>query len=138
MPDGFKVRVLTPMGEVLDATASYLRAPAADGLLGVMARHAPMVAELVIGAIEVTDPADRARHFATSGGLLRVTRREALVLVDAAEEADAIDIDRARRALERAQHRLAATSGGGVDISRAELALARALNRLRVAQSAPL
>ncbi len=138
MPEGFRVRILTPMGEVLDTTARYVRAPAPDGLFGIMAGHAPMVAELTIGAIDVTDPAGARRLFAATRGVVRVTGREALVLVDAAEEADAIDIERARRALERARHRLAATAGAGVNISRAQLALARALNRLRVAERAQL
>jgi len=138
MPDGFRVRILTPMGEVLDASAGHLRAPAPDGLFGVMARHAPMVAELAIGAIVVTDPAGGTRHFATTGGVLRVAGGEAVALVDAAEEAAEIDIERARRALERARHRLASRAAGAVDLSRAELALARALNRLRVAERVQL
>ncbi len=136
MPDGLKVRILTPMGEVLDTTAGYLRVPAADGLMGVMARHAPLVARLAIGAVEVTEAPGRTRYFATTDGVLHVTRGEALVLVDAAEEAAEIDIDRARRALERAQHRLASRPGATVNVVRAELALARALNRLRVAERA--
>jgi len=138
MPDGFRVRMLTPMGEVLDATVSYVRAPASDGLFGIMAGHAPMVADLAVGATRVTDTDDATRYFATTNGVVRVTDDEVLVLVEAAEEADQIDIDRAHRAFERAQHRLASTSDAGVDISRAELALARALNRLRVAQRAQL
>ncbi|MGD9494768.1 MAG: ATP synthase F1 subunit epsilon [Armatimonadota bacterium] len=134
MPDGIKVRILTPMGEVLDTIAIYVRAPAPDGLFGVMARHAPMVADLTIGATRVTGTDGALRYFATTNGVLRVSGEEVLVLVDAAEEADRIDIERAHRALERARHRLAAAARGAVDVARAELALARAMNRLRVAE----
>lgn len=135
MPDSFPVRILTPMGEVARMSAIYLRAPASDGLLGVMAAHAPMVALLAVGPVRVTEPGGAERWFAATGGVLRVTRRETLLLVEAAEEAAAIDVERARLALERAQHRLRGRPAG-VDMSRAELALARALNRLRVAERA--
>lgn len=135
MPDSFPVRILTPLGEAARANAIYLRAPATDGLLGVMAGHAPMVAALTVGAVRLTEPGGAERWFAATSGVLRVTRREVLLLVEAAEEADAIDVERARLALERAQHRLRGRTTG-IDVSRAELALARALNRLRVAERA--
>lgn len=135
MPESFPVRILTPMGEVARTRAVYLRVPARDGLLGVMAAHAPMVALLAVGPVRVTEPGGAERWFAATGGVLRVTPSETLLLVEAAEEAAAIDVERARLALERAQHRLRGRPAG-VDISRAELALARALNRLRVAERA--
>ncbi len=136
MPAALGVRILTPMGEVLDTRAMYLRVTAWNGLLGVMAGHAPMVAQLTIGALRLTGSGGDVRHFATTGGVLRVTRTSALVLVDAAEEADEIDVERAREALARAQHRLAEATAVSVDVARAELALARALNRLQVADQA--
>lgn len=135
MPKSFPVRILTPLGEVARVAATYLRVPAADGLLGVMAGHAPMVAQIAIGPVRVTEPEGNNRWFATTTGVLRVTREEALLLVEAAEEAATIDVERARRALERAQYRLR-HQPPGADIRRAELALARALNRLQVAEYA--
>ncbi|MGI5817940.1 MAG: ATP synthase F1 subunit epsilon [Armatimonadota bacterium] len=133
--DTFTLRVLTPMGEALNMDASALRVPAWDGQLGVLARHAPMIALLRIGSSVVTGPDGRRRWLATVGGVLRVKRDEVVMLVDAAEEADEIDVERAHRALARAQQRLA-TRADDTDIARAEMALARAANRLRVAESA--
>lgn len=135
MPKSFPVRILTPLGEVARMAATYLRVPTADGLLGIMAGHAPLVAQIAIGPVRLTEPEGNNRWFATTTGVLRVTREEALLLVEAAEEAAAIDVERARRALERAQYRLRRRPPE-TDISRAELALARALNRLRVAEYA--
>ena len=109
MAGTFALRVLTPMGEVLSTRAKSLQISAYDGLVGVLARHAPMVTELDLG------------------------RAEVVVLTEAAEEAAEIDIERAQHALERARQRLSARERG-VDVSRAELAFARALNRLRVAE----
>lgn len=136
MPGSFPTRILTPLGEVARTSAVYVRAEAADGLLGVMAGHAPMLVRLVVGAVRITQADGDQRWFATSGGVLRVTAEgEVLLLVEAAEEAPAIDVERAQQALTRAQHRLR-ERGAGVDVVRAELALARALNRLRVAEYA--
>lgn len=136
MAADFPVKIITPMGEVLDTRATYLRAPAADGQVGVMARHAPMITELTIGAVRVTEGDGRQRWFAVTGGALRVTSEGAVIMVGAAEEATEIDVERARRALERARHRLQQRSSESIDVVRAELALARAYNRLRVAEQA--
>ncbi len=134
MPRSFPVRVLTPMGQVLATRATGLRVSAADGFVGVMAHHAPMVTELAIGSLVVTESEGERRHFAIVGGVMRVKRDEVLLLVEAAEEAEEIDVERARRALERARERLVHGDPAVSDISRAELALARARNRLRVAE----
>ncbi|MBD3292381.1 MAG: ATP synthase F1 subunit epsilon [Armatimonadia bacterium] len=131
--DDFSLRILTPMGEALEARAIALRVSAWDGQLGVLAHHAPMVAQLAIGPAVVTEPDGEKRWFAAANGVLRVTGDEVLLLVQAAEEAEEIDVERAQEALERAEHRLA-TREDATDISRAELALARAANRLKVAQ----
>jgi F-type H+-transporting ATPase subunit epsilon len=129
----FKLRVLTPMGETLSTDVISLRVNAWDGQLGVLAEHAPMVARLRIGAAVITEPDGEKRWVATVGGLLRVKQDEVVLMVEAAEEAEEIDVERAERALERAQHRLD-TRQEETDITRAELALARATNRLKVAE----
>lgn len=137
MAGDFRLRVLTPMGEVLDTRARSLRVTAWDGEVGVLARHAPMIEKLEIGSTVVTEADGTKRWLATIGGVMRVKRDEVVLLVGAAEEAAEIDVERAEKSLERARHRLA-TREGEIDISRAELALARATNRLRVAEHARL
>lgn len=129
----FKLRVLTPMGEVLNTSAVALRVEAWDGQLGVLARHAPMVARLRIGSAVVTEPGGNKRWLATVQGLLRVKEDEVVMLVRAAEEAEDIDVERAQRALERAERRLG-TRETETDLARAESALARASTRLKVAE----
>lgn len=129
----FQLRVLTPMGEVLNTRVSALRVTAVDGQLGVMARHAPMIARLQVGSAVVTLPEGEKRWLATIGGVLRVKGDEVVMIVDAAEEAEKIDVARAQRALERAEQRLA-DHEEQVDIARAELAVARAAARLKVAE----
>jgi len=139
MPEPFTLRIATPDELLLDERVTSLRAPAAEGQLGVLARHAPMIAELTMGELLVRDGAGAVRCFATTGGVLRVERDRVVALADAAEEADGIDVERARLALERARTLLQRPRGAeSVDLLRAELALARALNRLRVARRAGL
>ncbi|MGM0493064.1 MAG: ATP synthase F1 subunit epsilon [Armatimonadota bacterium] len=128
----FNLRVLTPMGEVLDTEAVALRVTAWEGQLGVMARHAPMVARLRTGSAVVTEAGGKTRWLAAVEGIIRVTDNQVVMLVNAAEEAEDIDVERAQRALQRAQRRLSSREDE-TDISRAELALARAATRLNVA-----
>ncbi len=135
MAGEFRLRVLTPMGEILRTRARSLCVTAWDGQLGVLGGHAPMVEKLEIGSTLVTESGGQRRWFATIAGVMRVKRGEVVLLVGAAEEAAEIDVERAHKALERARHRLV-NREGEVDISRAELALARASNRLKVFEHA--
>ena len=131
----FRIRVLSPMGEVLNTMARSLRVTAWDGQVGVLAGHAPMVELLAIGPTLVTEADGTERWLATVEGIMRVKRDEVVLLVAASEEAPEIDVERAHRALQRARERLGARPAE-VDISRAELARSRAMNRLRVAEHA--
>lgn len=134
MARSLPLRIATPEQLLLEEQVIGLRAPAVEGQLGVLAGHAPMIAELTIGELVVRPQSGQVRHFATTGGLLRVERDGVTVLADAAEEAEEIDVERARAALERAQQRLRRRQARpAMDALRAELALARALNRLRIA-----
>ncbi len=131
MAASFALTIATPAATLFEGEATSLNVPAADGRLGVLAGHAPMVAELAIGEIVVTDSADVKVHLATAGGVLRVEATGVVVVSEASEVASAIDIERAQRALDRARQRLSLEESDS-DVSRAELALGRALNRLRV------
>ncbi len=133
----FALTIATPFARLFAGEVVAVRVRAVDGYLGVLAGHAPLVAELAIGEIVVTVAPGQKRYFASAGGVLRVEREGVTILCELAEAAEEIDVPRAQRALERAQQRLSVGArGGGVDVLRAELALARALNRLKVAQHA--
>lgn len=137
MASTFKLQIVTPERAVLDREVECVTAPAYDGYLGVMARHAPMVAELQVGTITITAPQGDKTVLAVTGGILSVSNNVATVLADTAELASEIDPERAREAEERARARLAsvgdAEEKSSVDVERARVALARAINRLRVA-----
>jgi F-type H+-transporting ATPase subunit epsilon len=141
MANTFTLQVVTPERVVLEREIVSLVVPAYEGYLGVMARHAPLVAELQIGAITTTDPNGQRDVLAVTGGILSVSNNVATVLADRAELASEIDADRAEEAQNRARERLAAArdpeAEDSVDVDRARAALARAINRLRVARKRP-
>lgn len=108
-------------------------APGAEGYFGVLSRHAPMVAELRVGELDLVDEHGQRRVFAVAGGILEVQRDGVIVLADAVEAAQDIDVARATAARSRAEERLRSRASD-VDPARAQAALQRALNRLRVSE----
>ena len=136
MAKSFKVAIVTPEKTAFETTAVSVVIPGVAGYLGVWADHAPLVTAMVPGVVTVREQ-DRgaraaARLMAVSGGFVEIARNEVTILSDTCEAADQIDVDRAKKALERAQERLRAPEPG-IDLERARLAAERAEARLRVA-----
>ncbi len=105
--------------------------PASDGELGVLAGHAPLLAQLQPGVVRVTKGAETT-IFAIAGGFLEVRPDRTAIFAEAAETAAEVDAERARQSLERAKAVLAARPpDADLDAARAEMY--RALARLRVA-----
>lgn len=125
------LEVITPERVVFREEVDSLIVPGAEGLLGVLPDHAPMVAALKIGILTYRKNGER-RRVAVAGGFFEVADNRAVVLSDAAERAEEIDVARARAAAERARRRLAERDANW-DFERARAALHRALNRLRAA-----
>lgn len=110
--------------------------PGVDGYFGVLHGHAPLVAALGIGELDITRPDDGSKvRIAIAGGFAEVMPDRVVVISDAAEMAEQIDIERARQAKERAEARLAVViaAGADTDVDRAKVALMRAINRLKIA-----
>lgn len=107
-------------------------APGIVGELGILPQHAPLMTMLEPGELRAKKGSEEF-SMAVSGGFLEVRPDHVIVLADAAERADEIDIARAeaakKRALERLSHR-----EEGIDVTRAEAALRRALARIDVAE----
>ena len=93
--------------------------------------HAALLSSLEIGKIQIEDATGQHIEFATSGGTVEVRDNKVLILADSVESAEEIDVERTKRAIERAKERLATRGKGDVDILRAELALQRAVNRMK-------
>lgn len=127
-----RLRIITPESIVFeDDDVVHVQLPAENGELGILARHVPMVCSMDVGRIRVDLPGE-ALELATSGGYVHVVADEVTVLAETAERAEQIDVERARRALSRAEERLERRTEQ-VELARAEAALRRAINRLKVA-----
>ncbi len=130
MAGSFTLRIVTPERTVYTGETDALRAPGSEGSFGVLARHAPMVAALGVGAVTFSEPGGGRRSLATSGGFVEVSGEGTTILAETAEFGDEIDADRAQASRERAVERL--RLGSEADRARAQASLARALNRLTV------
>ncbi|HEX6512773.1 MAG TPA: F0F1 ATP synthase subunit epsilon [Chloroflexota bacterium] len=126
------VQIVTAERSVLDETADMVVAPGAEGVLGILPRHAPMIALLKPGELRLKRGGDETA-IAVAGGVMQVQPDRVVILADAAERADEIDEARAREAIERARQRMAETRNKE-DLAATEAALQRATTRLRVAE----
>jgi F-type H+-transporting ATPase subunit epsilon len=130
----FDLSLVTPEGPAFEGEAEMLIVPGASGEIGVLARHAPLVAMLKAGEIRVKAQGEW-QAFAAGPGYFKVQQDRALVLVDDAVRADEIDVEEARRELEDARALLEQIDAGAEDYDRwkAEQRLRHAENKLAVA-----
>jgi F-type H+-transporting ATPase subunit epsilon len=115
MPDKtFSVSLVTPEGAKFEGEAVMLIVPGVAGEIGVLARHAPLIAMLKAGStrIHLGEGDERVREFATGPGFFKVEQDRAIALVDDAVLANEIDDDRARKQLEEAQAELERVDSG--------------------------
>ncbi len=131
----FSVSVVTPEGPAFEGDAELIVVPGAAGEIGVLARHAPLIATLKAGSTRVHPGAGEVLEFATGPGFFQVLQDRAIALVDDAVEASQIDDARARRQLEEAQVELEAIDRGESTADRwqVEQRIRHAENQLAVA-----
>jgi F-type H+-transporting ATPase subunit epsilon len=130
----FSVSVVTPDGPAYEGDAQMIIVPGAAGEIGVLARHAPLIATLKAGSTRVHVSDSEVLEFATGPGFFQVLQDRAIALVDDAVEAAAIDDARARKQLEEAQSELEAIDRGDSTADRwqIEQRLRHAENQLAV------
>jgi F-type H+-transporting ATPase subunit epsilon len=134
----FDVSLVTPDGPAFEGEVEMVIVPGADGEIGVLARHAPLVAMLQAGStrIHVRRGRDEDVHeFATGPGFFKVEQDRALALVDDAVDAKEIDEERARRQLDEAKAELERVERGDSEADRWQLEqrIRHAENQLGVA-----
>jgi F-type H+-transporting ATPase subunit epsilon len=113
----FDIALVTPDGPVFDGEAQMIVVPGAAGEIGVLARHAPLVATLKAGSTRVYLSETDVIEFATGPGFFKVELDRALALVDDAVNVKEIDDERARAQLEAAKAELERVEAG---VSRAD------------------
>ena len=131
----FPLDIVTLKKVSFSEAITSVNAPGTEGYFSILANHTPFVSSLKPGVIRVTRENGETLSFSTSGGFLMTDGEKVILLADAVERPDEIDVSRAQAAKERAEKRLAERTPE-IDVDRARAALLRALNRLKVAEFA--
>ena len=134
MGQQIRLEVVTPAGAKINEDVDIVNAPGFGGDFGVLANHAPFLSTIKIGTMTYQVGNKRERRM-VSGGFCEVSNNKITFLVESAEKGTEIDVERALKAKERAERRLAqaAQQTENFNRKRAEIALQRALARLKVA-----
>ena len=128
----FKLEIVTAERMVFSDDVSALIAWGVEGQLGILPHHAPLMTMLQPGDLMIRKDKEE-EYLVISGGFLEVRPDKVIILADACERADEIDVTRAEEAKKRAQETMKATPLTA-DAAAAEAALRRSLARLKVAE----
>jgi F-type H+-transporting ATPase subunit epsilon len=127
-----RLDIVTAERMVFSEDVDLVVAPGVEGELGILPHHTPLMTMLQPGELRVKKGGEEV-SLAVSGGFLEVRPDRVIVLADAAERADEIDLARAEEAKRRAQERLS-QHAPDIDAARADAALRRSLARISVAR----
>nr|P29709.2 RecName: Full=ATP synthase epsilon chain, sodium ion specific; AltName: Full=F-ATPase epsilon subunit, sodium ion specific; AltName: Full=Na(+)-translocating ATPase subunit epsilon [Propionigenium modestum]CAA41375.1 F1 subunit [Propionigenium modestum] len=128
----FKLEVVTPLKKVLDRDAEMVIMRTIEGDMGVMADHAPFVAELAVGEMKIKSANGEEAYF-VSGGFLEISKEKTMILADEAIDVKEIDVERAKREAEIAKETLVKLKEDK-DIAVTQKSLQEALTKVRIAE----
>lgn len=128
-----KLEIVTVERLLYSGEVDMVVAPGADGVMGILPHHAPLLTSLKFGDLMVRKAGEEDLDFAIGGGIMEVQPDKVTVLADAAERADEINVERAAAARDQAQKSLESGNLSADEVFKAELALQRAITRLKVA-----
>ena len=128
LPDSIELEIATPERMLVREQVTEVQVPGKDGYMGILPGHAPLLSQLGIGYLSYM-AGGKKRYLSVHGGFVEVLPDHVRVLADLAERAEEIDVERARRAMQRAQEQVM-NPALGVDPGAALEAMARAEARL--------
>ena len=131
MAEPMTLTIITPDAIVYDGKADFFVGHAIDGEFGVLPNHAPMIIALDLAPLRIDQPDGTSRELAVFGGFCEIEHNKVSIVTPDCQDPESIDVERAQRAKERAEGRLANPTPD-IDVERAEAALQRALLRLHV------
>jgi len=132
MADELTLEIVTPERMSFKGIVEEVTIPGTEGEFGVLRGHASLLSSVDVGELSFTRDHKKTRY-AVNTGYAEVTASKVTVLVETAERSDMIDLERARRARERAEEKIAKISKEDADFEKIRLALLRAVTRLNVA-----
>ncbi len=132
--EAIELIVVTPEKQLLRQSVAEVQLPGAEGYLGILPGHAPLMTELGIGELSYHDSSGKeSAHLAIIRGFAEVLPDRVTLLAETAEFAAEIDLARAEAARARAEKHLA-SGDPNIDWDRASVALQRAVIRIQVAR----
>ena len=128
------VRVVSVERLLFEGDADFLSTRSTEGQLGILPRHAPLLAVLAPGEVRIDRTGGESESIFVGGGFMEVLPDRVTVLADVAERADEINIERAEESRRKAAERLAGGPASPQEEMELQLALLRAEARLRLAR----
>jgi F-type H+-transporting ATPase subunit epsilon len=132
MADELTLEIVTPEQMIFRGVVDEVTIPGTEGEFGVLKGHAPLLSSVDFGELSFLRNQAKTR-FAVHTGYAEVSASKVTVLVEVAERSDQIDLERAKKARQRAEEKLAKLPKEDVEFERARAALMRAVTRLNVA-----
>lgn len=132
MAEELLLEIVTPEKLAYSGTVDEVTCPGSEGEFGVLRGHASLLSAIKFGELSYLKDGKRTSYAVTTG-YTEVTGSKVTVLVETAERADQIDVDRARRAKESAEQKLAKFAKEDPEYDRAKIALERAEVRIKIA-----
>jgi F-type H+-transporting ATPase subunit epsilon len=133
--DKLQAQVLTPEGQVFEGELVQLSTRTTVGEVGILARHAPMVARLVPSELRLHRSESEVDRYAAAEGWLEVFANRALVLIGEAIPPDQLDSSELRERISDAEQRLTEADEGSASYEQAERDKTRAEAFLEVAEN---
>lgn len=127
----YSISIATPQGILFSGEVNSCTATGLDGKFQVLNNHAPMLSLIDIGELLMEYSDDKYDYIATSNGFLEIKNNQLNIIVESAEWAKDIDLERAKAAKDRAKKRIIQKEN--IDLTRARVSLMRAINRIKVA-----
>ena len=128
-----ELQVVTPERHVLSEDIDSVEMPGKDGYLGILPRHAPLLTEMGIGILTYRKGSE-SRSLTIMGGYAEVLSNRVIVLAEAAERVEEIDVTRAQAALDRAKTNVPGANATEADWDAANAAIKRSSVRLEAAK----
>jgi F-type H+-transporting ATPase subunit epsilon len=132
MAEELLLEIVTPEKLAFSGNIDEVTCPGSEGEFGVLRGHASLLSAIKFGELSYVKDGKRTSYAVTTG-YAEVTGSKVTVLVETAERADQIDVDRAKRAKETAEQKLAKFAKEDPEYERAKIALERAETRLKIA-----
>lgn len=132
LPTSIHLEIVTPDRQVVRDSVTSVTVPGKNGYLGILPGHAPLLSILDVGELRYTHD-HVTQYVAVNWGFVEVLPDRVIVLAQTAERAEEIDVNRAKRAKQRAEERLSKLTAADLDFERARIALSRAMARIQTA-----